>query len=56
MGRVLFAGTATVFFVVAMLAMFIATGGERIAAGLALAGLAALSVSILLHVSDPPRR
>ena len=56
MGRVLFAGSAVVLFVVALVTLSITNGGDRIAAFAALAGMAALSVAIMLHVSDPPRR
>jgi hypothetical protein len=56
MGRVLFAGSAVVFFLIGLVVLAITSGGDRLAAFAALAGLASMSVAVLLHVADPPRR
>jgi hypothetical protein len=54
MGRTLAAGTAVMFFVIALVAF--AANGDRIAAFAALAGLTTMSIAVLLHVSDPGHR
>lgn len=54
MTRTLAAGTAVFCFVVALIAF--AMNGDRVAALAALAGLAAMSVALLLHVADPGQR
>ena len=54
MTRTLAAGTAVVFFVIALVAF--AVNGDRIAAFAALAGLTAMSIAVLLHVADPGPR
>ena len=51
MGRTLAAGIAVVFFVTAIIAL--GANGDRIAALAALVGLTAMSIAVLLHVSDP---
>ncbi len=53
MGRTLAAGTAVFFFVVALVAF--AMSGDRIAALAALAGLTAMSIAVLAHVTDRGR-
>ena len=54
MGRGLAAGIAAVLFVMALIAFVM--NGDRIAGAAALAGMAALSLAVLAHVVDPPRR
>lgn len=54
MGRTLAAGTAVFFFLLALIAFGV--NGDRIAALAALAGMTALSISVLAHVSDVSRR
>jgi hypothetical protein len=54
MGRALAAGSAAVLFVMAVGAMLLGSF-DRAAAMLALLGLAALSVALLLHLNDHPR-
>jgi uncharacterized RDD family membrane protein YckC len=54
MGRTLAAGTAVVFFVIALILVLVNV--DRLAAGAALAGLVAMSVAVLLHVSDASHR
>ncbi len=50
MGRTLAAGSAVVFFVAALVAVF--ATADRIAAGAALIGLTLLSLAVLAHVSE----
>lgn len=54
MGRTLAAGTSVVCFVLALI--LFALNGDRFAAFAALAGLTALSISVLVQVSDTRRR
>ncbi len=54
MGRGLAAGIAVVLFVIATVAF--AMKEDRIAGFAALAGMAALSLALLAHVSDQPPR
>jgi hypothetical protein len=56
MARVLFAGSAVVFFLIGLVALAVTSGGDRLAALAALAGLASMAVAVLLHVADPLRR
>jgi hypothetical protein len=56
MGRVLFAGSAVVLFVLALVVLLATGGGDRLAAALTVGGLACLSGTVLLHVNEPPRR
>jgi hypothetical protein len=56
MGRVLFAGSAVVLFVLAFVILLASSGGgERLAAALSVGGLACLSASVLAQVNDPRR-
>lgn len=50
MGRTLAAGTAVLFFVIALVAF--GMSGDRIAVLATLIGFIALSLAILVHVSD----
>lgn len=53
MGRVLLAGTATLLFLLACVAML--GGGDRLAFVAAFAGFAALSGAFLARVNDHPK-
>ena len=54
MGRGLAAGTAVVLFVVALFAVL--ANADRLSAAAALAGLTALSLAMLLSLTEPPTR
>ena len=53
LGRTLAAGTAVFCFAVALIAFLMS--GDRIAALAALAGLTAMSIAVLAHVTEPDR-
>jgi len=55
MGRVLFAGSAVVFFALALIVLLATSGGERLVATLTVTGLACLSIAVLIHLSDARR-
>jgi hypothetical protein len=55
MGRVLFAGTAVVLFVLAAIVLLATGGGERLAGALGAGGLACLATAFLIYLGDTRR-